>query len=780
MNTFPDFYRYLRHREPYPWQHRLADALARDDWPASLSLPTGSGKSTLLDLWAWAIATRQPHTPRRLYWCVDRQLVVDAVAHAAQSLQTVLPDLQLATLRGGLDLGDPGVTDPTAPAVITTTVDQLGSRLLFGAYGSSRYAAPIHAGLAGNDALIVLDEAQISQPFAATLDMIGKLRGAGLDLPWRVIQVSATPRNGPGFILDDADYAHPPLLKRLAAPKLATLAECEAQDLAERMATEAMALRTQGAAVVAVVCNRVRTARAVHRKLSQAGETALLTGRVRPADRERLLAEYLPRIEAGTRARGRAPLYVVATQTIEVGADLDFDAMVTECAALSALLQRLGRLNRAGELDSARAVVVRAKDTDKDASIYGKDAATAWKWLKARQTGKGKHKAVDLSPMALSGVERPEEAEPGYPLLGGTDMAVLAQTSVGHDIDLTPWLHGWQERAECGVLWRRDLPSDPADWNDYLEAIPPTAQEILALPVWEFSNWLRDRHPDVPIARWNGDEAQNRPGREGAKPGELVVLPVTHGGCDRWGWAPDSRAPVDDLADNAYRTRLADPEIIERWHDETLTDDELLQAHGIQPQGHWRLVEYPGGVLWTRGAPRPEQAGGARVLLADHSHGVSRKAGQFAGRLPQELADACAKAGLWHDIGKADERWQSAMGGTGKPIAKSFRRTEAQVQAAWKAAGLPRGWRHEMRSLADTSQASDLERYLIGTHHGRGRPCLPAHPDPALWQASGGEQWPALFAALQERFGFWGLAYLETVVRLADWAQSREEIREKD
>jgi hypothetical protein len=48
-----------------------------------------------------------------------------------------IPGLRVTELRGGLDLSEASVTDPTVPAVITTTIDQLGSRLLFRAYGAN-------------------------------------------------------------------------------------------------------------------------------------------------------------------------------------------------------------------------------------------------------------------------------------------------------------------------------------------------------------------------------------------------------------------------------------------------------------------------------------------------------------------------------------------------------------------------------------------------------------------------------------------------------------------
>ncbi len=805
MTPFHTWYKSLRGRAPYPWQCRLAEGLAAGHWPESLDLPTGSGKTTLLDIWAWGRSQGLAGMPTRLYWCVDRQIVVDAVARSAEDLRTVLPGLQIATLHGGLDISELGVYDPTAPAVITTTVDQLGSRLLFRAYGSSRFVAPIHAALTGNDALLVLDEAHISAPFAATLAAVRRMRNDGLGLPWRVMMLSATPREGSGFSLNKDDYAHKALSKRLAAGKIARLVECKKEAVVGTLVKQALELRVQGAAVIAVVCNRVSTARKVFDQLKQQGEACLMTGRVRRPDRERILAEFLPRIETGSRQgseadewteengewvirkakAGRKPLFVVATQTIEVGADLDFDGLVSELASLPALLQRAGRLNRAGELPSAPMVIVGCKPGKEGDHIYGEDLKKAWDWLLDRQGGKGK--PFDLSPLALRGVALTDATEPDYPVLGEADLMALAQTSTLRTIDVSPWLRGWQSRSEATIVWRKDLPHDANDWKEYVEILPPVAAETLNLPIWELRDWLK-KLDGKPVALWDGDHAWlDAADQTKVRAGITVLVPADYGGCDDWGWAPDEPRLVADLGDTKHRTRIhpvfmpdADEWLAKYWdEEEPITERELLDLAGLHPKGAWRLQKYPGGMVLITGAPVPEKVSGVAVPLPGHLQGVKAFAQSFTHpALPKELAEAIGKAALWHDIGKLDERFQIMLGAVDlkKKLAKSVTKTREVAPQARRLSGLAKGWRHEIASAAKLGgQVDDLIRYLVAAHHGRGRCWLPALPDPVAWQDAGGENWPEFYANLNGRFGLWGLAYLEAVVRMADWARSREE-----
>ena len=209
---------------------------------------------------------------------------------------------------------------------------------------------------------------------------------------------------------------------------------------------------------------------------------------------------------------------------------------------------------------------------------------------------------------------------------------------------------------------------------------------------------------------------------------------------------------------------------------------------------------------------------GFPLSLQQHSDDVERQAADFAktaGLSDGRIADL-KLAGFLHDAGKADRRFQAWLH-YGDPLgpdpdeenvlAKSGRPLPPVARAA---SGLPNKWRHEALSVRlaphvarfNEAQDPELVLWLIGTHHGYGRPFFP-HCDaaddkprklpaviglPSGLPAGAGPQslaydrngldWPALFVRLKARYGVWELARMEAVLRLADHRASEARARE--
>jgi CRISPR-associated endonuclease/helicase Cas3 len=200
------------------------------------------------------------------------------------------------------------------------------------------------------------------------------------------------------------------------------------------------------------------------------------------------------------------------------------------------------------------------------------------------------------------------------------------------------------------------------------------------------------------------------------------------------------------------------------------------------------------------------------VSLDDHSILVRRAADKLARRcLPEDLLAQIRLAAYWHDVGKLDERFQVmlrqgdevAAAAADVPLAKSasIPASPARRRAIREASGLPENFRHEMLSaqlaklyapLPTDDEDADLILHLIASHHGYARPFAPVSPDPTAPGVSGrlgNEQLnlaakdraaltaphhidsgvPDRFWRMNRRYGWWGLAYLEAIVRLADW-----------
>ena len=760
MLTFEQFFGHVHQRQPFPWQRRLAAMVADGTWPESIHLPTSAGKTALIDVWLWARSMGWPHVPRRLYYLIDRRSLVDAAAdYAENSARLAGVSAAVVRLRGGIDATqDEWLLDPSAPAVISTTVDQLGSRLLGRAYGIGRYSAAIHAGLAGNDALIVIDEAHLVEPLRQTLSRVHALRQRArhpLPLPWHVITMTATPTTAGSVLgLDASDLAHPLLASRFGARKLASLHAAGTAPAAV-FSERAQALRATGADVVGIVVNRVALAREVHALLEPHGEAMLLIGRARPHERDRLGARLMERCGTQSRGAGRAPLFVVATQTIEVGLDLDFDALVTELAPVSALRQRFGRLDRLGRVGMTHAAIV---ETTGSALPYERAALdAALKWLKqGLATVKGAGKVVDLGVNAVAAMPAaPDESGKRAPCLLPSDLGLLFDQDVA--LDVAPYLHGEVRLTDVSVAWRSSLDdADMDEWPDLVERALPVSQEVMTLPVRAARAWLAGHtvevsdletepvEPDEPSRRqapepqparafvlWDGESAWVTTDPHELRPGLMVVLPAASGGYDEFGWSASATQPVVDL-----------------------------MAAGLVHTQRWRGDN-------TRTA--------YAVPLASHLKGVGDFAETFGAAcgLDAELVAALAEAGRLHDLGKNDPRFQLLLGAKPNELLAKSGVIDPRVTRDF--AGLPHGWRHEIASVAARPDARPLVRYLVGSHHGRGKPWLPARPDVDLWRRAAGHDWPALHDAMVTEYGWWGLAYLEALLRLADWARSVHE-----
>ncbi|PWK86800.1 type I-G CRISPR-associated helicase/endonuclease Cas3g [Fulvimonas soli] len=638
-------------QQAFPWQKRLCHAVMRGEWPHTLSLPTATGKTSCIDIALYALAAGAPRAPRRILFVVDRRVIVDeAFDHAndiAQRLRTADDGILLEVADGlrerrGVDPG--GDTDPLAcfqlrggtyrdnawartpsqPTVVCSTVDQVGSRLLFRGYGVSDYLQPLHAGLVANDTLILLDEAHCSNPFRQTLEAIARYRtafgSAVPTTPFAYALLSATPRatgednaETLSFELDAADEANDTLGRRLRARKparLIELGERTATDpFAVRLAEQAESLAKAGANRIGIIVNRVRSAQLVFDRLTApSSQKALFIGRMRPLDRDASMRQWRDVLRSGSTASPDKPVYVVATQCIEVGADLDFDALVTECASLDALRQRFGRLYRLGEPEGVDpqayppGVVVITKDSLKDDDpIYGSALRGTWAWLGEQADEQGR---VDFGIAAMK--PRLEGGAPAQTLVEAIDAPVMqpayldqwVQTSPKpeHEAEPSLFLHGARDESpDVQVCWRADLDRDkPETWADVVALCPPSVGECMSVPLVQFQRWMRgekdmaagdvegfdapddvtvddDTTTDRSVLVWRGDQSFVAGEPRHIRPGHTLVVPATRRGWNSLGYVPQADATNIDLAEQAMlqaRRRLVmrvHPALLDRF-----------------------------------------------------------------------------------------------------------------------------------------------------------------------------------------------------------------------
>ncbi len=624
----PDFDAYfeaVHGSKPFPWQQRLLEHVALEGrWPQLLDLPTGSGKTAAIDIALFHLALdaslepEKRRAPRRIVLVVDRRTVVDQAFERAQSIRQALVGAKagvlaavaarLATLcedepfacaqlRGGMPRDDGWARRPDQPLVAVSTVDQVGSRLLFRGYGVSDAMRPVHAGLLGHDTLFLLDEVHLSEAFRQTLESLSTYRERSRGpIPdrWQFVTMSATPGSAStGFGLGEADLADRRLADRLSASKPVDHEIVKGSKFAERVAERVKPLVQRGRCV-GVVVNRVATALEAFRCIKEACSGAsvfLVTGRMRPLERSDLEEDLSKLVRSGReRTSDAAPVVVVATQCIEAGADFDFDALVTECASLDALRQRFGRLNRLGKIPDSRGVVLARSESvgaNQADSVYGGALAATWRWIEAAPRDFG----IEAMKASMPNGEELMSMLPSRsraPVMLPAHLDAWCQTSPvpRPDPDVSLWLHGVDQKldADVQIVWRadvsvqllaraRDGEEDLASLLARLEVCPPSGLEALAIPIAAARAWLQEgESPDVADVEgvsskqidaspdretserlallWRGDDSK-LVGSGDLRPGMTLVVPSAYGGLTSGTWDPAAKEPVEDLGDRA-------------------------------------------------------------------------------------------------------------------------------------------------------------------------------------------------------------------------------------
>jgi len=641
---FPAFFEAVYGTEPFIWQQRLLErVLDTGRWPDVIDLPTGVGKTAALDIACFALACAPESFPRRIVFVIDRRLVVNQVVARGIRLKGALDSdesievrrvadrlrsvaggrepLHVSGLRGGVVIDAAWARWPNQPCLIVSTVDQFGSRLLFRGYGVRDGMRPVHAGLAGGDCLVLLDEVHMSRPFAETLRSIATRYRPGPALPdrWQVVEMSATPGEVPAdtelFQLQDGDL-EPEITQRVRARKSAELVEAgrpkqEAWEVLPAVVDDAVSGLPARARSIGVVVNRVRSARSVADYLRERGhQVTLLTGRMRPFDREHALGAIDSLVDPDRpETDDESRSVVVATQCIEVGADFSFDALLTECAPVDALRQRFGRLDRRGGASArlgepSRAVVIGVnKDLIADDDpIYGKALAATWRALRDRHGDA----AFDVGPLSTDLPTNDIDLlapSAQAPLLLPSHLDAFVQTSPRLRIgpEPGPFLHGLDadRDTDVRVVWRADvtlgipLPGVevPQGMIERLAFCPPRAEEAMPVPIRAARAWLA-QHDEVPVAdtenssgeapdsggraalRWRGSDDVTAVTGVDLRPGDVLVVPSDYGGISAGNWDPTSASAVDDFGD---RAQLA------HGHRITLRLDPRVLPHGVPP-----------------------------------------------------------------------------------------------------------------------------------------------------------------------------------------------------
>ncbi len=794
MDTFDDFFRAATATETRPdgyEPHAYQQRIAQDGLPGVVRAPTGTGKTGVILAWLWRRLHADPDsTPRRLVYALPQRSLVEQVAgEASRWLENLglSGEVALHVVMGGRAESQwQWRLDMHKPAIVVGTVDSLVSKALNRGYGIGRAIYPVDFALVTNGAHWVIDEIQLCPESTTTLRQLAAFaRKWPTAEPFGLTCMSATiPRglletvDNPGFgdVVDIRPEERTGELKvRLDAGRTVRSLDTEPGDPYKAVAAVARERHRAGQLTI-VVLNTVETARQVFRHLNKdaPADCTLLHSRFRGVEREQLMKQVTERPQ---------DRIIVSTQVVEAGIDLNAAVLITEAAPWPSLVQRAGRCNRTGKVT--------------DAELW---------WIAPSKPGPYPQADIDESAAALSNLEG--QSVTGEDLLGRDVPVTRDQVSVlrrsdfialfdtapdlsGNDVDIAPYVRDTDD-LDAQLAWATwtqgtDDGAPPED------AKSPSAEYRCRVPVAKVNELARDKavwRLDQVLGKWARVNPRNSQSR--ARPGEVLVVNAADGGYSAvTGFDPAARGPVPGCPPLDAGAEPAEG-----------TEDRYAADSASVRQRDW-------------------------ISLDRHSRETRDQAEELLDVLHPKLPDGAAwsavTAAYLHDVGKAHEIWQDALCALAEPYDKDW----VDAGRPWAKSKSDRrlyfkgvtAFRHELasllvldgplRDLLKEAPDPDLARYLVLAHHGKlriqvrdpvdlavleaaaentilglrhgaatgippllGRPATRLAVDLDQFTLGGDRSWTRTALGLRDRYGPFVLAYLEAVVRVADWRAS--------
>lgn len=399
--------------------------------------------------------------------------------------------------------------------------------------------------------------------------------------------------------------------------------------------------------------------------------------------------------------------------------------------------------------------------------------------------------------------------------------------------EIQPWLRGWiEEEPQTTVIWRTYLPlrtdghTTAKAIEDFFESASPHTSEVLETTTFEVVDWLTARVSKRHRQKTGRRPTEDRRNTDAARAHDQTVAIVLTSSGDveqvlrvrdlDSGNGGDPKRVKDrkqalmrllmnaTLIVDAAIAGLAPAGLLDATCDEpprtiddgqswpaapfrievrTATDPDTGNARNGGCQFPLEVSDEGEPLRWlfVENASTEEQRSTGRPQLLDaHQLWTERRVRDIGRRvgLPGEYIEVLAIAARLHDEGKRAKNWQRAFNAKSDgPYAK----TRGPLNVA-----LLDGYRHEFGSLpaAEGDPAirrlpedlQDLALHLIAAHHGFGRPvisvtgCEGAPPSTLEDRAS---RVALRFVHLQRRWGPWGLAWWESLLRAADQQASR-------